>query len=121
MINIENHGNRGFRWCLIRYLNPVNKNPEKIRNVHNEFAKQLKFKGINFPAHKSVQIEKQSNISINLFGYEYEIPYSIYTSKQKHVDLLLLSNSKNSHHVLIKDFNIHTTDKTKHHGKKHFC
>ena len=28
---------------------------------------------------------------------------------------------KNFHYVLIKDFNRFMTDKTKHHGKKHFC
>ena len=26
--------NECFRWCLVRYLNPVNKNPAKIRNVN---------------------------------------------------------------------------------------
>ena len=52
---------------------------------------------------------------------------------KKNVDLLLLSNSKNPHYVLIKDFDrvIHyvlikdfdrvITNKTEHHGKKHFC
>ena len=32
LINIYNKDNRCFRWCLVRYLNPVNKNPAKIRN-----------------------------------------------------------------------------------------
>ena len=41
------------------------------------------------------------------------------TAFEKHVDLLQLSNSKN-YHVLIKDFNRFMTNKTKHHGKKHF-
>ena len=42
-----------------------------------------------------------------MFGYEDKTPYHIYTSKQnfeKHVDLLLLSNFKNPHYILIKDF-----------------
>ena len=49
--------------------------------------------------------------------------HRIYTSKltfEKHVDLLLLPNSKNSHYVLIKDLNRFTNKKTKYHGKKHF-
>ena len=64
------------------------------------------------------------NTSIDVFGYEDETPYRIYTSKQtfeKHVDLLLLSDCKNSHFVLITDFNRFMTNKTKHHSKKHFC
>ena len=43
-------------------------------------------------------MQKQTNISINLFGYEHERTYYIYTTKQtfeKHADLLLLLNSKN--------------------------
>ena len=52
---------------------------------------------------------------------------------KKNVDLLLLSNSKNPHYVLIKDFDRVIdyvlikdfdrviTNKTEHHGKKHFC
>ena len=55
-----------------------------------------------------------------------ETLYHIYTSNQTfeiHVDLLLLllSNSKNYHYVLIKDFNGFMTNKTKHRGKNHFC
>ena len=63
----------------------------------------------------------QSNISINVSGYEDEIPCCIYTSKQtfkKHVDLLLLSNSKNYHCVLIKDVNRFMTNKARLHRKK---
>ena len=109
----------------IRYLNPVNKSMGKIRNVYNEFAKQLTYKGVKDPVHKKdyAKIEKQNHVSINVFGYENETPYHIYTSKQtfgKQVDLLPFSNSNNSHYFLIKDFNKFMTDKTKYHGKKHF-
>ena len=30
LINIQNKDNECFKWCLVRYLNPVNKNPAKI-------------------------------------------------------------------------------------------
>ena len=39
---------------------------------------------------------------------------------EKHVDLLKLSNSVNSHYVLMKDFNRFMTNETKHFGKKYF-
>lgn len=54
-----------------------------------------------------------------MFGYEDKRPYHIQTSKQsfeKHVDLLQLSNSKNSCYLLIKIFDRLTINKTKHHG-----
>ena len=39
MSNVENEDNESFKRCLVRSLNPVNKNPAKIRNVDNELAK----------------------------------------------------------------------------------
>ena len=52
--------------------------------------------------------KKKRNISLHAFDYEDETPYHIYPSMQifkKRVDLLLLSNFKNLHYALIKDFN----------------
>ena len=74
MINVQNEDNECFRWSFVRYLNSVNKNPVKIRNVDKTFAKQLDFKGIKFSVHKKdyPKIEKQNNISINVFDYEGE-------------------------------------------------
>ena len=70
LINIQNDGNEYFRWCLLGYLRPVNKNPTKIKNDEKEFAKQLNFKGVRFSVYKKdyAKIEKQNNISINVFG-----------------------------------------------------
>ena len=62
---------------------------------------------------KLFKIEKQSNISINVFGYENKTPYCIFNSKQtfkKHVVLLLLPNTKNFHYVLISHFKRFMTD-----------
>ena len=125
LINIQNEDNECFRWSLVRYLNPVNKNPVKILNVDKEFAKQLNFKGVKFPVHKNGnhgKIEKQ-NIPINIFDYEDGTPYHIYNSKQtseKHTDLLLLLNFKNFHYVS-KDFNRFMNNKIQYHSTKHFC
>ena len=87
----------------MKYLNPVNKIPAKIRNVDKEFAKQLEHEGIKFLVYQNPNIQKQKkqkNNSINVFGYEDETPYCIYTSKQtfeQHIDLLPLLSSKNNH------------------------
>ena len=59
-----------------------------------------------------------------MFGYENKTSYCIYTSKEtseKHIDLLILLNTRNLHYILIKYFNRFMTNKTKHHDKKHFC
>ena len=39
LINIQNEDNECFSWWLVRFLNLVNKNPAKIRNVTKIFAK----------------------------------------------------------------------------------
>ena len=51
LINVQNEHSECFRWCLVRYLNPVNKNAIKIRNVDEEFAKQPIFKSVKFPVY----------------------------------------------------------------------
>ena len=38
--NVQNKNNEGFKRCLVISLNPVNKNPAKIRNIDNELAKR---------------------------------------------------------------------------------
>ena len=43
MNNVQNEDNEGCKRHLVRSLNPVNKNPAKIRNVDNEFAKPKTF------------------------------------------------------------------------------
>ena len=58
-----------------------------------------------------------------MFCYEDKTSNRIYTSKQtfeKYVQLLLLSNSKNFHYVLIKDFDRFMNNKTRHHDKEPF-
>ena len=48
--NIQNFDfNQCFRWCLIRYLNPVDHHPERIRNVDKLFEGKLGFKDTKFP------------------------------------------------------------------------
>ena len=52
-------------------------------------------------------IEKQNNICNNVFCYENEIIYSLYTSSEKFsdcMDLLLIFEENKSHYVYIKDF-----------------
>ena len=117
-INTQNVDNECLMWCLVRYLNLLNHYPTKCKNVDREFAKHINFTGAKFSVHKKdyAKIEKQNSIFISVFGYENIKPYCIYTYKQtfeKHVDLLLSWNSKYSHFVFIKAFNIFMTNKTR--------
>ena len=73
LVNIQNNDdNECFKWCLVRYLNPVDHNPARVTKADKDFVKKLDFKDINFPVeirniHK---IEKKNAIGISAFGYE---------------------------------------------------
>ena len=126
LINMKNEDNECFRWCHIRYLNPQDKNPQRIKKSDKEFIKKLDYSGIEFPVTTKQynKIEKQNEININVFGYENKQPYPIYISKEKyekHMELLLITEDENKHYVLIKDFNRFMYNQTKHEHKKHFC
>ena len=120
--------NECLRVWLARGLSPVNKNQVKI--INDEFAKQLNSESAKSPVKKKRTMQRlyiYIYISMNVFDYKNkkkQIVYVLHTSKQtskEHVELLLLSNTKNLHYVLIKDFNRFMTNTTKHHSKKKFC
>ena len=107
LINLKNEDNECFRWCHIRYLNPKEKDPQRIKKSDKEFIEKLDYSGIEFPITiKQInKIEKKNSIRINVFGYEEKQPYP-YISDEKyedHMELLLITKDENKHYVLIKD------------------
>ena len=126
LINMKNKDNECFRWCHIRHLNPQDIHPERIKKSDKEYINKLDYSGIEFPVtiKQYNKIEKQNEININVFGYENKQPYPIFVSKEKYEDcinILLITEEKNKHYVLIKDFNNFMYNKTKHKERKHFC
>ena len=126
LINLKNKDNQCFRWCHIRYLNPQEKYPQRIKKSDKEYIDKLDYSGIEFPITiKQInKIEKKNNIRINVFCYEEKLPYPIYISEEKfedHIELLLITKDENQHYVLIKDFNKFMYQQTKHKERKHFC
>ena len=126
LINMKNNDNECFRWCHIRYLNPQDKYPQRNKKSDRQYINKLDYTGIDFPVtiKQYNKIEKQNKININVFGYEEKQPYPIYVSKEKHDDhmnILLITENKKNHYVLIKDFNKFMYNQTKHKERKHFC
>lgn len=125
LINLQNKDNQCFRWCHMRYLNPQNDQPQRIKKADRKMVKELNYQGVGFPVatkHYS-KIEAQNDININVFGYEDEQFHPIHVSKQKNeevLNLLLISKGAKRHYVLIKDFNRMMYDKTNHKERKHF-
>ena len=126
LINMKNEDNECFRWCHIRYLNPQDVHSERIKKSDKKFINKLDYSGIEFPVTTKQynKIEKQNDININVFGYENKQTYPIYVSKEKYdrqMNLLLITEDKNKHYVLIENFNRFMFNQTKYEGKKHFC
>ena len=80
LINLQNQDNECFRNCHILHINPQNKDPQRIKKSDKAFMQNLDYQGIQFPVTiKQInKIEKQNNISINVFGYENKQPFPIY-------------------------------------------
>ena len=99
MINLQNKDNECFKWCHIRYLNPQEKDSQRIKKTDKTFIETLDYSNIEFP----VTTNQYNKIEI----YEAKQPFPIYISKEKftdHMELLLITEGENKHYVLIKDF-----------------
>ena len=75
LINLKNEDNECFKWCHIRFINPQDKHPERIKNQDKEIAKILDYRNINFPmkARGYEIIEERFNINVNVFEYENRV------------------------------------------------
>ena len=126
LINIKNNDQKCFLWCHVRHINPTQDHPGRIKKTDRRRASKLNYEGIEFLVQEKdfSKIEVQNNICINVFGYENELVYPIFISKQKFedsMDLLLLYEDHKSHYVYIKGFNTFMFHKTKSKNKKWFC
>ena len=127
LINLKNKDDECFKWCHVRFINPQNKNSERIKKEDKKIASTLDYRGINFPmkAGDYEIVEERFNINVNVFGYENKV-FPLYVSKKSNeqvLNVLLISNEEKSHYVFIKDFNrlMYSEVKAKNQHKKCFC
>ena len=127
MTNIQStDDNECFKWCLVRHLNPADRNRARITKNDQDFAKNLDFKDKKLPVKTRdiLKIEKKNSIDISVFGYENKVKYPIYAytrcCEEKNVDLLLIGEGEKKHNLLIKNFNTFMYDHTLHRGRKQF-
>ena len=73
MINIQNiNDSECYKWSIVRYLNPIDRNPARITKADKRFTKKLDFTNIKFPVKiKDIHtIEKKNSIDISVFVYD---------------------------------------------------
>ena len=127
-INIQNSDDKCFIYCLGRALDPTpeKKNLNCVSKHLRTVCESLGLNNIMTPVNEQElpKIESQFNISINLFSHSNSDIYPIritQSTAEKHVDLLVTSNSETNHYVWIKNFNRLCFNVNKHGGKKFFC
>ena len=80
LINIQNADDKEcLKWCLVRYLNPVDCNPARITKP----AKKLILRIYIFKKKLGTftKLKSRINLSVNLFVYENKAKYPIYVPK----------------------------------------
>ena len=91
--------------CHIIFINPQNKNSDRINKQDKKIAETLDYTGINFPmkAHDYEIVEERFNINVNIFGYQNKV-FPLYVSKKSNEQELnvLLIRKKNHIMFLLK-------------------
>ena len=135
LINMKNENDhKCFLWCVLRALNPKDKNAERIDKDLKSKENTLNMSGITYPVNIKEDIkrfEKQNpDISISVLGYSkdekiYPLRRSKYAMKnnRKHnIVLLLIKDGDNSHYCYVKNESaLLASQVNSHKGKLYFC
>ena len=126
VINMKNNDDQCFKWSVVRALNPVEKNSERITKELKDQSERLDWSGLKFPVDlKQIIFEKLNpQISINVFGFEGDV-YPLRLSKSKSeqtINLHLISDGEKQHYCLIKSLSRLLSNQMSKHGHTNsFC
>ena len=130
IINLKNQDDKCFLWCVLRALNPVEKNKERVDK--NLISKQdtLNMTGIKYPV-SFRDIDRfeslNPNISITVLGYNqdervYPLKVSKYTGCEHDITLMLLKDGENSHYCLVNNIGALLASQINNHkGTRNIC
>ena len=126
VINMKNNDDQCFKWSVVRALNPVEKNSERITKELKDQSERLDWRGLKFPVDlKQIIIFEKLNpqISINVFGFEGDVyPLRLSKSERTQVNLLLISDGEKQHYCLIKSLSRLLSSQMSKHGHTNvFC
>ena len=127
LIDIKNNDDYCFIWSYIRYINPQNKNPNRITSKDKKLFNEIKQRLINFkfPLEinknniKKIEDILKINICISTAD-EKENVYPIFTSENNHKSDLNLFYYMN-HICLIKNINKYLFRNNRDKNEKYFC
>ena len=139
IINMKNQDEECFKWCVLRALNPKDKNAERIDNDLKSKQNTINMKGICYPVSLRA-IDRfehlNPNISISILGYNkkdlvHPIKISQYTGCDYDIVLLLLKEAvkgengkieEKTHYTLVKNKSaLIASQINSHKGSRHIC
>ena len=130
IINMKNQDDKCFLWCVLRALNPKDKNTERIDNDLKSKVDTLNMEGIQYPvSFRGIDCFEHLNpeISITVLGYNeeekvYPLKVSKYTGCKHDIVLLLIKDGENSHYCLVKNISaLLSTQINNNDHKRYFC
>ena len=130
IINMKNKDDKCFLWCVLRALNPVEKNKERVDKDLISKQDTLNMKGIKYPVDfRGIDLFESlnPNISITVLGYNqdervYPLKVSEYTGCEHDITLMLLKDGENSHYCLVNNMSaLIASQINKHKGTRNIC
>ena len=109
IINMKNGDNQCFLWCVLRALNPKDKDQERVDTKLSKKENTLNKKGKEYPVNLKDfnKFEKQNpTISITVLGYErksvHPLRSSDFVDRENKIIPLLTEENGVKHHCLVK-------------------
>ena len=99
-----------FIYCLGRWKNPVDKNPQRITPLLRKQCEEFNLEGISFPiSWRGIdRFERQNDISVNVLGLDGKEIVTLRKTREKkenHVILFKLKQGENKHFALVNNIN----------------
>ena len=130
IINMKNQDEECFKWCVLRALNPKNKNAERVDNDLKSKQDTINMEGNSYPVSLRAinHFEHLNpNISISVLGYNkeervYPLRISKCTERKNNIVLLLIKEGEKSHYCLVKNISALLSSQINNHDhKRYFC
>ena len=130
IINMKNQDEKCFMWCVLRALNPKDKNAERVDKDLKSKEDTLNMKGMRYPVNfRDIDRFESQNpeISITILGYNkdervYPLKISRYIGCEHDIVLLLIKDGENSHYCLVKNLSaLMASQINNHKGSRNFC
>ena len=128
IINMKNQDEECFKWCVLRALNPKNKNAERVDSDLKSKQDSINMEGIRYPVSLRAidRFEHLNlNISISVLGYNkeervYPLRISKCTKRKNDIVLLLIKDGEKSHYCLVKNISALLSSQINNNGHKRF-